>query len=421
MPLPSIQHRQTAPPPSSVPAGIRSTWSIQSPRSTAPLELRSRPRQTTAPGRCSEVELLDAFVDRGIRDIVSVPCSVTDTWHALAAERARRGDLRLTMTAHEGNLAGIAAGIWFGSGRPALVHMQNSGLTNAADGFISLASDDVYDIPFAAMVTFRGADDSETSEPHQAIGRRTEALIDAVFGDEAVIAGSRDGRHLLNAATLAAEAAIAGRRGVVKVAESGLARTVTPALPEPGESVMGVVSGSPATTPLQLEGRFTRDEAILAIAAQHPAAALLFCNGYTARAAQALVDGPRCFHNIGYMGGTLAIGWALARSRPDLQVVVVDGDQNALMSTMKDQFAAERPANLVWYVLDNGIGASVGTSESIPLGTRYDDLATVIRTLPDEPGSFRHPRVGTQDGSPLNTLARRFRGWIASHDQGEGR
>ncbi len=413
--------RQTPSPSTLVPAGDNPVWSTRTSRDSGSLELRSLPRPERSRVRCTEVELLDAFAARGIRDIVSVPCSVTDTWHALAAERARRGDLRLTMTAHEGNLAGIAAGIWFGTGRPALVHMQNSGLTNAADGFISLASDDVYDIPFAAMVTFRGADDSETSEPHQAIGRRTEALIDAVFGDDSVIAGSRDGRHLLNAATLAAEAAIAGRRGVVKVAESGLARTVTPALPEPGESVKGAVSGSPATTPLQLEGRFTRDEAILAIAAQHPDAALLFCNGYTARAAQALVDGPRCFHNIGYMGGTLAIGWSLARSRPDLQVVVVDGDQNALMSTMKDQFAAERPANLVWYVLDNGIGASVGTSESIPLGTRYDDIATVIRTLPDEPGSFRHPRVGTQDGSPLNTLARRFRGWIASHDQGEGR
>jgi phosphonopyruvate decarboxylase len=354
---------------------------------------------------------------------VSVPCSVTDTWHTLAAERARRGDLRLTMTAHEGNLAGIAAGIWFGTGRPALVHMQNSGLTNAADGFISLASDDVYDIPFAAMVTFRGADDSETSEPHQAIGRRTETLIDAVFGGDAVVAGSRDGRHLLNAAGLAAEAAIAGRRGVVKVAESGLRRTVTPTLPDSQDATAFVpsTSSSMAMSPIRPERRLARDEAILAIAAQHPDAALLFCNGYTARAAQALVDGPRCFHNIGYMGGTLAIGWALARSRPDLQVVVVDGDQNALMSTMKDQFAAERPANLVWYVLDNGIGASVGTSESIPLGTRYDDLATVIRTLPDEPGSFRHPRVGTEDGSPLNTLARRFRGWIADRTEGHDR
>ncbi|MFM1832658.1 MAG: hypothetical protein RLZZ461_974 [Planctomycetota bacterium] len=421
MPLPSIDDRQTAPPPVPIPAGTRSSWSIRSPRSSAPLELRSLPRRERSRVRCSEVELLDAFVDRGIRDIVSVPCSVTDTWHALAAERAVRGELDLVMTAHEGNLAGIAAGIWFATGRPALVHMQNSGLTNAADGFISLASSDVYDIPFTAMVTFRGADDSETSEPHQAIGRRTEALVDAVFGDDAVIAGSRDGRHLLNAAELAAEAAIAGRRSVVKVAESGLERTVTPASPEPVEFVAGAVSGSPATEPLQTTGRLTRDEAILAIAAQHPDAALLFCNGYTARAAQALVDGPRCFHNIGYMGGTLAIGWALARSRPEIEVIVVDGDQNALMSTMKDQVAADRPTNLRWYVLDNGIGASVGTSESIPLGTRYDDLATVIRTLPDEPGSFQHPRVGTQDGSPLNTLARRFRGWIASHDQGEGR
>ena len=30
---------------------------------------------------------------------------------------------------------------------------------------------------------------------------------------------------------------------------------------------------------------------------------MLFCNGYTARAARAIVDSPRNFYNIGYMGG----------------------------------------------------------------------------------------------------------------------
>lgn len=362
----------------------------------------------------TERDLLDAYLARGIRDIVSVPCSVTDTWHDLAVRESQAGNLDLMMTTHEANLAGIAGGIWFGTGRPALVHMQNSGLANAADGFISFADREVFGVPMAALVTFRGATADDRSEPHQAIGRRTDALVDAVFGPGATIAGERSGRGLLDAVARSAEAAIAGRIGVAKVAEAGFRKVHRATLADasgPSRETPRV----PPPAPLAGDARLTRDDAIRAIAGRHPRAALLFSNGYTSRAARATVDDARCLYNVGYMGGTLAIGWGLARSRPDVEVVVVDGDQNALMSAMKDQFATDRPPNLHWYILDNGIGASVGTSESVPLAASYRDLARIVRTRPDEPGSFTHPRVAAiRAGEPLASLAARFRAHLAS-------
>lgn len=371
---------------------------------------------------CTDRDLLHAYLSRGITDIVSVPCSITDTFHAMAADGARRGALNLMMTSHEGNLAGIAGGIWFGTGRPALVHMQNSGLPNAGDGFISFADPEVFGVPMAAMVTFRGATPADQSEPHQAIGRRTDALCDAIFGADAVVRGNRLGTDLLGQVEGSVDAALAGSVGVVKLAESGFRKTYRPVLAPAAESALrtdrrairarkGVDSIAPAlrsATPL------TRDEAIRAIAAQHPDAAMLFCNGYTSRAARAIADSPRNFYNIGYMGGTLAIAWGLAKARPDVEVVVVDGDQNALMSQMKDHLASDYPPNLHWYVLNNGIGASVGTSESLPLGPAYDDIARVIETRADEPWSFQHPRVrAVNAGDPLSTLAARFRAWLS--------
>jgi hypothetical protein len=59
-----------------------------------------------------DVDLLRSYIDRGIKDIISVPCSITDTWHELAAQAAARGELKLVLTTHEANLAGIAAGIY---------------------------------------------------------------------------------------------------------------------------------------------------------------------------------------------------------------------------------------------------------------------------------------------------------------------
>jgi hypothetical protein len=46
------------------------------------------------------------------------------------------------------------------------------------------------------------------------------------------------------------------------------------------------------------------------------------------------------------MGGTLAIGWAMARSNRTVPVVVVDGDQNAQMSNMVNNLAEDYPPNL---------------------------------------------------------------------------
>ena len=372
---------------------------------------------------CTDRDLLDAYLDRGITDIVSVPCSITDTWHSLAAEETRRGRANLVMSSHEGNLPGIAGGIYLGTGRPALVHMQNSGLPNAGDGFISFADPEVLGVPMAVMVTFRGATPADDSEPHQAIGRRTDALCDAIFGADGCVFGDRHGRALLQEAACSITAARAGAIGVLKLSEGGFRKTHRATLQPPSQgatrldrrtlrATKGVDSLDPA---LRSASALTRDEAIQAIAAHHPAAAMLFCNGYTARAARAICDSPRNLYNIGYMGGTLAIAWGLAKSRPDIEVVVVDGDQNALMSAMKDHLAGDYPANLHWYILDNGIGASVGTSESLPLAASYDDLARVIETRADEPGSFRHPRVrATSPGAPLSALSSRFRRWLAA-------
>jgi hypothetical protein len=83
------------------------------------------------------------------------------------------------------------------------------------------------------------------------------------------------------------------------------------------------------------------------------------------------------------------------------------------MSAMKEQLRADFPPNLRWYVLDNGIGASL------------EGLAEVIATRQDEPGSFRHPRVSAvgarfdheapaETQGTLRALSFRFREWLAS-------
>lgn len=73
------------------------------------------------------------------------------------------------------------------------------------------------------------------------------------------------------------------------------------------------------------------------------------------------------------------------------------------------------------------MGASVGVSESVPLPWWYYDLAHVIKTIPDEPGTFNSPRVGKRGVyfdmdeakemadliGPLPVHYQRLRRWVA--------
>lgn len=145
----------------------------------------------------TDIELTEALTtEAGIRDVVLVPCSITDTVQDLLVRKADRGELEYYQMVNEHSLGGVAAGIYLATGRQVLIHMQNSGLTNAADGIISFAN--VYKIPIPTVVTYRGNNLKDDSEPHQEIGKMTADLTRTVFKGR--VHGDRLGRGILKAA-----------------------------------------------------------------------------------------------------------------------------------------------------------------------------------------------------------------------------
>lgn len=388
--------------------------------------------------RPTDTQLADRFIERGIRTIVSVPCSITATVDAYWDELNRAGLVRLIKTTHEHNLVGIASGIYFGSGEIPLLHMQNSGLPNATDGLISFAR--VYKVPILGMVTWRGSSKEDDSEPHQAIGAVTNALTRVIVGKEGGF-GSRGGRGILREVDKAIDRVIQqGEISLLRLSPDAFTKTHPLVLPET-ETVFPAKLNDLYEEIKRARGSFMegvfglrpilRKEALDEIVAQHRQAAILFSNGFTSREAQATADRLGNFYNTGYMGGTLAIGWGMALSNPQIEVVVVDGEQNAQMSNMKDHLVIDYPDNLHWYILDNGVGASVGVSRSLPLAPWYYGLARVIRTVPDRPGEFKAPRVKATGSyfdslgaqvmaeriGPLPTHAARFRNWVNQQSQ----
>ena len=93
---------------------------------------------------------------------------------------------------------------------------------------------------------------------------------------------------------------------------------------------------------------------------------LVVCNiGYPSRELYDIKDRDENFYMIGSMGLASSIGLGLALSRPDKDVVVIDGD-GALLMNMGSLVTVNacKPRNLTWIVINNGAYGSTGNQET---------------------------------------------------------
>src|SRR6266705_4584413 len=90
-------------------------------------------------------------------------------------------------------------------------------------------------------------------------------------------------------------------------------------------------------------------------------AAIVASLGHPAYDLFAAADRPRNFYTWGSMGMASSIGLGLACARPDLRVIVLDGDGSLLMNLGSlATIGLLRPANLTLVVMDNEEYATTG-------------------------------------------------------------
>jgi len=105
----------------------------------------------------------------------------------------------------------------------------------------------------------------------------------------------------------------------------------------------------------------TRIEATRAIVALAGDAAIVASLGHPAYDLFAAGDRPQNFYSWGSMGLASSIGLGLALARPELRVIVLDGDGSLLMNLGSlATIGLLRPANLMVIVMDNEEYATTG-------------------------------------------------------------
>ena len=143
----------------------------------------------------------------------------------------------------------------------------------------------------------------------------------------------------------------------------------------------------------------TRTEAIQMILAKHPDALVVASNGLTSREVAAVAPDRPTLLLLGAMGLAPAVGVGLAMARQDIEVVVIEGDGNALMSQ-------RTPAGplVERYILDNGLYETTGGQE-VP----REDLSQFGTVIQIKPGKLGAPRPPAPE-----VIIGRVREWLAN-------
>jgi sulfopyruvate decarboxylase subunit alpha len=110
----------------------------------------------------------------GIRDVVYVPDNPLS--HVLREFGERFADVRMVLATREEEAFGIAAGLYLG-GRRAAVMLQSSGVGNSLNALTSLLIP--YEIPVPMIVSMRG-DAGEWNAAQAPMGRGIRGIFDAI-------------------------------------------------------------------------------------------------------------------------------------------------------------------------------------------------------------------------------------------------
>lgn len=285
------------------------------------------------------------------------------------------GDPALTYvsSANEGDAVAAAAGAVIG-GRGGVAMMQNSGLGNAISPLTSLPH--VFKIPLLIICTHRGAPGLVDEPQHELMGQITGQLFDTMaipwefFPTEKASIMPALARAKTHFKQAQRPYALVMQKGTI----APYALTNRPADRRQRSNIVdGPAYGEPSATDLP-----SRAEALDTIidATPEQGSVVIATTGFTGRELYAAADRENHLYMVGSMGCASSLGLGLAMSRPDLHVVVIDGDGAALMRLGNvATVGAYGGGNLTHVLLDNEAHDSTGAQATVAANVDFATIA----------------------------------------------
>ncbi len=287
--------------------------------------------------------------EQGLSFFTGVPDSLLKDFCAYITDHAPKGDH--VIAANEGSAVALAIGQFLGTGEPAVVYMQNSGIGNAVNPLLSLADPEVYSVPMLLVIGWRGEPGVKDEPQHVKQGRRMTELLDAMEIPWFVLPTSPE-----DAAKVVAEAGDRMRQHMGPVAilvragtfdRYDLEHDVHTAFPMRREQAVKIIAAQVA------------DEDVVVSTTGKTSRELYECREEQGRRGND-------FLTVGGMGHTASIAAGIARKRPDRKVVCLDGDGSLIMHMgALGVIAQSAPGNLIHIVINNGAHDSVGGQPTV--------------------------------------------------------
>lgn len=321
-------------------------------------------------------EFVDAARDRGFNWYAGVPCSyLTPFINYVLQDRT----LHYLSMANEGDAVALIAGVTLGDGGTAraargVAMMQNSGLGNAVSPLTSLTW--TFRLPQLLIVTWRGQPGQPDEPQHALMGPITPALLALMevrwelFPERPEDIGPVLDRAIAHMDATGKPYALLMRKG--SVAPFALAGADAP---EMARVFARAEEMSARLAPPLLPSRAQALQTVLDATASG-STIVVASTGYCGRELYALEDRPNHFYMVGSMGCAVPLALGLALSRPDLRVVVIDGDGAALMRLGAFATVGAYSAGNLWHLLlDNGAHDSTGGQATVSEGLSFAGVA----------------------------------------------
>jgi phosphonopyruvate decarboxylase len=273
---------------------------------------------------------------------------------------------------NEGDALAIAAGATI-AGKRAVVMFQNSGLGNAVNPLTSLTY--TFNLPVMVITTLRGEPGGAHDEPqHELMGQITIEMLETMRLKWAYFPQTDE--DVMPALKMADEYMKANHQPYVfvmrkdDVADWKLQK-------KPAASQKSFTINHTDHFELDYKERTTRTP-VLEVIQQvlGSEVAVIATTGKTGRELYEVGDLKNQFYMVGSMGCALAFGLGVALSKPELKVIVIDGDGALLMRTgSMATVGAYKPHNLVHILIDNEAHDSTGGQGTVTGGISFGAIA----------------------------------------------
>jgi phosphonopyruvate decarboxylase len=281
---------------------------------------------------------VDKLISSGVRVAAGVPDSLLG---AFSAELDKDLSITHIKAPNEGLALSVALGYQIATNEKSIVYLQNSGLGNLVNPYLSLFHNEVYNVPVFLVVGWRGQVPDSDEPQHRAQGKKTEAMLDLL---DVKIFFLRSELEIGSIVEHAMSVFEQGRSVAILVSKGALG-------PPPSIEASGFMP--------------ERKDWIKCIKDSIEAKTFIVSTtGKTSRELyelQTSEERKRTFYCIGGMGHASSIAAGMAKARPKLKIVCLDGDGAFQMHAGAVALIGSlKPHNLLHVLINNGVHESVG-------------------------------------------------------------